>query len=94
MIQEQQNWTTSTRESALFQQIDEYAPLPQENALLDLELKESALVAYEQAIQLVPHEASLHYHKGQVLEQLGRLTEAENAYTRARHLGFSEAPHA
>ncbi len=90
MIQEQQKWTTSTSEPALFQQIDEYAPLPQGNALLDLELKESALVAYEQAIQLAPHEASLHYHKGQVLEQLGRLTEAENAYTQARHLGFNK----
>jgi hypothetical protein len=52
----------------------------------DPKREENALVAYEQAIALAPREAALHYHKGQVLEQLGRLTEAQNAYEVARTL--------
>lgn len=48
---------------------------------------ETALSAYEQAIFLAPREAVLYYHKGQVLEQLGRTTEAQNAFTEARQLG-------
>ncbi|GHO89024.1 hypothetical protein [Dictyobacter formicarum] len=48
---------------------------------------ETALSAYEQAIFLAPREAVLYYHKGQVLEQLGRTTEAKAAYTEARLLG-------
>jgi tetratricopeptide (TPR) repeat protein len=53
-----------------------------------LELKETALAAYEQAIQLAPHEATLHYHKGQLLEQLGRSHEAATAYDEANRLGY------
>jgi Flp pilus assembly protein TadD len=53
-----------------------------------LELKETALAAYEQAIQLAPHEATLHYHKGQLLEQLGRSHEAATAYGEANRLGY------
>lgn len=48
---------------------------------------ETALSAYEQAIFLAPREAVLYYHKGQVLEQMGRTTEAQTAYTEARQLG-------
>lgn len=53
-----------------------------------LELKETALAAYEQAIQLAPHEGTLHYHKGQLLEQLGRAHEAATAYDEANRLGY------
>jgi Flp pilus assembly protein TadD len=49
---------------------------------------EMALEAYELAIQLAPDEASLHYHKGQVLEQMGRSAEAEQAYADARKKGY------
>ncbi|HLG75282.1 MAG TPA: hypothetical protein VKX46_02635 [Ktedonobacteraceae bacterium] len=52
------------------------------------ELKETALVAYEQAIQLAPYAAVLYYHKGQVLERLGQEVEAQLAYAQARRLGY------
>ncbi|MBA2680346.1 MAG: hypothetical protein H0U76_18355 [Ktedonobacteraceae bacterium] len=53
------------------------------------EQEENALAAYEQAIELAPREAALYYHKGQILEQLGRVIEAENAYEEARSLGHN-----
>src|SRR5689334_7682127 len=53
-----------------------------------LEFKETALAAYEQAIQLAPHDPTLHYHKGQLLEQLGRPSEAATAYEDANRLGY------
>ena len=52
------------------------------------EVQEAALAAYEQAIQLAPHEAILHHHKGNVLEQMGRHQEAQAAYDAARDLGY------
>lgn len=55
---------------------------------IDPNSTEIALCAYEQAITLAPRAAVLHYHKGQVLEQLGRNTEAQTAYAVARHLGY------
>ncbi len=71
------------------QQIDA-ADYPVDNALSTLEFKEAALLAYEQAIQLAPREAELHYHKGQALEQLGRLAEARRSYDEARRLGYKQ----
>ncbi len=59
------------------------------NAHARPEREEGALVAYEQAIELAPREAILYYHKGQVLEQLGRAVEAESAYEEARSLGHT-----
>jgi Flp pilus assembly protein TadD len=50
---------------------------------------EAALDAYEQAIQFVPREASFYYHKGHILEQLGRLAEAKCAYEQAKRLGYN-----
>ncbi len=55
--------------------------------LYDLEVQETALVAYTQAIQLAPREAVLHYHMGQILEHLGKDLEAHQAYEEARRLG-------
>ena len=52
-----------------------------------LSTEEVALTTYEQAIALAPHQAVLHYHKGQILEQLGRTNEAQAAYETARNLG-------
>jgi tetratricopeptide (TPR) repeat protein len=52
------------------------------------EFQETALAAYEQAIQLAPYEAILHYHRAQLLKQLGRLVEASSAYEEARRLGY------
>jgi tetratricopeptide (TPR) repeat protein len=66
------------------------APAWRKNIIFtELELTEMALAAYEQAIQLAPHEAILHYHKGQVLEHLGRISEAQQAYAEARNLGHA-----
>ena len=59
------------------------------NALCDLDCKEATLAAYEQAIQLAPYEASFHYHKAHILEQLGRLAEAKRAYEQAQRLGYN-----
>ncbi|HEY7414552.1 MAG TPA: tetratricopeptide repeat protein [Ktedonobacteraceae bacterium] len=52
------------------------------------EIQETALAAYEQAIQLAPQAAILHHHKGNVLEQMGRHREAQVAYDVARDLGY------
>lgn len=57
--------------------------------LSDLERKEADIAAYEQAIQLTPHEASFHYHKAHILEQVGRLAEAQRAYEEAYRLGYN-----
>ncbi|MBE3561653.1 MAG: tetratricopeptide repeat protein [Ktedonobacteraceae bacterium] len=50
--------------------------------------QEAALAAYEQAIQLAPHEGILHYYKGVVLESMGRYTEARQAFAEARLHGY------
>jgi tetratricopeptide (TPR) repeat protein len=65
-----------------------YLSSGEERIFTMLELKETALAAYEQAIQLAPYEATLHYHKGQLLEQLGRSHEAATAYDEANRLGY------
>lgn len=56
--------------------------------LIDLDSTETALTAYEQAIALAPRQGVLHYHKGQVLEQMGRSIEAQTTYEIARSLGY------
>jgi tetratricopeptide (TPR) repeat protein len=61
------------------------------NVLYDLDLQETALVAYEQAIQLAPYEAILHLHRGHALEQMGRQAEAQSAYEEAQRLGYDFA---
>lgn len=50
--------------------------------------RQAALAAYEEATQLAPHEAILYFHKGLVLEQLGREEEARRAFNEARGLGY------
>lgn len=89
-MQEQEKITAVEGNPALSLWINEYyMHLPafdKSNERADPEREESALTAYEQAIKLAPREAILHYHKGQVLEQLGRFTEAERAYEDARSL--------
>jgi Flp pilus assembly protein TadD len=56
--------------------------------LIDLDSTETALSVYEQAITLTPRQAVLYYHKGQILEQMGRVTEAQTTYAIARNLGY------
>ncbi len=74
------------RHDASFLTLVNDATSAQPEAEYDIKNTESALMAYEQAIELAPREATLHYHKGQVLEQLGRQAEAQNAYEVARIL--------
>lgn len=50
--------------------------------------KEAALAAYEEAIKISPFEPSFYQRKGQVLEQLGRLAEAQRAYEEAHSLSL------
>jgi tetratricopeptide (TPR) repeat protein len=59
------------------------------NVLRDLDCMEAALDAYDQAIQLVPGEASFYHHKAHILEQLGRLAESKRAYEQAERLGYN-----
>jgi tetratricopeptide (TPR) repeat protein len=65
-----------------------YSSYDEDGVVNTREFKETALAAYEQAIQLAPHEASLHYHKGQLLAQLGRPIEAIIAFEEADKLGY------
>lgn len=58
--------------------------MPAMIGLNDLDAKEAALAAYDEAIQLAPQESLFYYHKAHVLEQLGRLAEAERTYDEAR----------
>ena len=87
---------TAVVDGALSLWIDEYykhythiSTFDKSDERVQLEREECALVAYEQAIELAPREAILYYHKGQVLEQLGRAAEAESAYKEARSLGHN-----
>lgn len=58
--------------------------MPAMIGLHDLNTKEAALAAYDEAIQLAPQESLFYYHKAHVLEQLGRLAEAQRSYDEAR----------
>lgn len=58
------------------------------NILNDFDTKEAALAVYDQAIRLSPQEAVFYQHKGHILERLGRLVEAREAYEAARQLGY------
>jgi len=69
-----------------------YSSYDKDGTISSLEFKETALVAYEQAILLAPYEAILHYHRGQLLEQLGRITEASQSYEEALRLGYKKQP--
>ncbi|GCF09076.1 tetratricopeptide repeat protein [Dictyobacter arantiisoli] len=73
--------------SELYSSIFTWKHMPEQNDVIDPDIPETALYAYEQAISLTPRQAVLYYHKGQVLEQLGRKTEAQTAYAEARNLG-------
>ena len=46
-----------------------------------------AIKAFDEAIRLNPNYADVWYNKGIALEGLGRTTEAEAAFARARELG-------
>ena len=57
-------------------------------ASLFLDRYETALDAFEQALQLSPNSAMGWYYKSCALEYLGRPEEAHQAYDRARHFGL------
>jgi len=65
-----------------------YSSYDEDGVINTREFRETALAAYEQAIRLAPHEANLHYHRGQLLEQLGRRAEAASAFEEADRLGY------
>ena len=95
VMQEQEKMTAVEGNPALSLWIHEHythmSTFNNSNESAAAEQDESALVAYEQAIELAPREATLYYHKGQILEHLGRVAEAESAYEEARSLGYSGA---
>ena len=50
---------------------------------------DEAIKAYEGAIKLNPESAPAWYNKGNALESLGRTTEANAAFAKAKELGYS-----
>ena len=59
------------------------------NSLYELKRYKEAITAYEQAIRLDPNDAWAYNNKGLALEQLGKKREAQQAYTRAKQLGYN-----
>ena len=57
-----------------------------------LQRNEEALEAYEQALHLEPKIAHTWYRKGNVLDRLGRVSDAQICYEQARQLGFTPKP--
>src|SRR6266568_20562 len=55
----------------------------------NLKRYQEALAAYEQAIHLDPNFAVAYYSKGLALEALGKKQQAQQAYERAKQLGYS-----
>lgn len=49
---------------------------------------EEAIKAYDIAIQMNPEDAKAWYNKGNALKALGRTTDANIAYAKAKDLGY------
>jgi tetratricopeptide (TPR) repeat protein len=49
---------------------------------------EDALVAYDEALELNPRYAGVWYYKGLALNALGRTSEADTAFAKAKDLGY------
>jgi tetratricopeptide (TPR) repeat protein len=62
--------------------------LDEGDALYDHRQYEEALAAYDQAIRLDPNYADAYNKKGYTLKRLGKEKEAQQAYARARQLGY------
>ena len=60
------------------------------NVLSKLKNYNEALAAYQQAIDFDNTFASAYLGMGQVLDNLGRNKEAQQAYSKAEQLGFEE----
>ncbi len=58
------------------------------DALMDLGRYEDALAAYEKATVVDPAFPRPWYKKGQALKALGRESEADDAFTKAREMGY------
>jgi tetratricopeptide (TPR) repeat protein len=61
-------------------------------ALLELQYVQDALAAFEAALMLQPTLAVAWANKGSALKRLGRSDESEQAYRRARTLGYTGVP--
>ncbi len=57
-------------------------------ALLEMGYPGVALAEFDYALALDPHMAAPHQNRGVALERLGRQAEAQQAYQRARQLGY------
>jgi tetratricopeptide (TPR) repeat protein len=58
------------------------------NSLYSLKRYGEALEAYNQAIRLDSNDADVYNNKGNVLDHLGKRREAQQAYDRAKQLGY------
>ena len=59
------------------------------HAIYDLKRYEEARTAYDQAISLDPKDATAYYNRGLALDRLGKKKEAQQAYNKAKQLGYS-----
>lgn len=59
------------------------------DALYGQEKYEEAIIAYDKAIELRPEDGMTWAYKGDALKQLGKINESDEAYTKAKDLGFS-----
>lgn len=59
-------------------------------AYAQLKEYQRAIADFDRAIDLAPKDADTYYGKGWALEGLGRKKEAQQAYRRARELGYNE----
>lgn len=50
---------------------------------------EDALLAYDEALELNPRYAGVWYYKGLALNALGRSSEANDAFDKAKTLGYN-----
>ncbi len=66
----------------------EYAAETKGYLLEGLGRNEDALQAYDMAIKLSPEKGGLWYSKGGVLKTLGRNSEADDAFAKAKDLGY------
>jgi len=58
------------------------------NALYEQGKYDEAILAYDEAIRMDPQYIEAWYNKGAALEALGRDTQAQTAFAKARELGF------
>jgi Flp pilus assembly protein TadD len=63
--------------------------LKKDGALFGLKRHEEAMSVYDQANRLDPDDVNAYFNKGIALERLRRHKDAQQAFERARQLGYN-----